>query len=256
MSAGNQSTGTRILALVLLLLAGTAMAQPLDLMFDFNGSGGPTQSGWVGIRSTNNYNSSSQISGPADGLPTGVEAGWQQQTSSERNRSPSDDNMPGSTAGGDRGVLDGIDYTSLLRDYVAVESAANFIVKGLPAGLYDVWLIGGDPDWGMQHTPYDILVGGATYTHQGYPSVNGGGNKDMIDTINTLAPNPNHSIEWSITVIAPVTLDGSQDLTLDTTEGNDEVRLAGVRVQQVPEPVAVTLLLIALGFLAVRRWWK
>ena len=247
--------GTRTIAgictalgvILLTAASGTAALAPIKL--DLDGSGGPTQSGWVGLNGGDRYSNGSQLDGVADGLPAGVQAGFGTGTN-ERNRTPSDNNMPG--AGATRGFLDGIDYTSLLRDYVSLDGDAaspSLIIKGLPAGPYTVSITGGDPDWGSQHAPYDVGVNGTDTSHPGYPAVAGGGSVAQIDSITTLAANPNHPTEWSITIDVAVTLNGTEDLNLyrgTGVTGTDQVRLAGVQIVQIPEPA--TMGLMALGF--------
>jgi hypothetical protein len=232
---------TVIVGLVVALSAGAAKAPPLVIDFDLDGSGGPTQSGWVGINSSKRFSNGTQLDGVADGLPAGVQAGYG-ASATERNRAPSDNNMPGSAAGGDLGVLDGVDYVSLLRDYVSLdgsEASPHFIVKGLPASPYKVSVIGGDPEWGAQHSPFDFGVNGAEYSHTGYPSLNGGGSAAAIDSIATLADNSaNHPTEWNITITVDVTLAAGDDLSLykGALETNDHARLSGIRIEQIAPP--------------------
>jgi hypothetical protein len=197
------------------VLCGAVRAADL-YAFDFNCAGSPTQPGWLKVSSTNKFDTGREIL-----VAPGVTAGF---TGSIDCRDRGTANCP-------TNLVEGL-HNQLFRDYVGPLGAHVFFdVRGLPPGTYTVWVIGGDPQWGAQHAPFNVAVNGEDKEHPGYPgSVHAPqSERDAITTIfeNTRPGDRNVTVRWSITIAA-----GENIRVENVSSGGDHIRIAGVMVER------------------------
>jgi hypothetical protein len=200
-----------VFAGVLALAVGSADAVPI---FQLDGGGGPVQSGWTQVTSSNRFDNSTYLD-----LGGGVTAGVGDWGAGGNDR-------------GDAGVMAGLGLDDMLRDYLQLGNSNfddTFYIRGLADGDYILRIYSLDSDYDYEVNTFD--VNGTEYS-SGPAQGNGG---DLTYTY----------------VDVPVTLSNGAASNEIVIGKVDFGKISGIELSEaVPEPATLALLGIG-GILAV-----